>query len=78
MDNIVKFKKKEPKEWEEHLVTLDIFTNQDGELSVSMEIAEWADDEQVFEALVAATMKFSTDQGLTEVTIEPEEPDTIH
>ena len=42
----------------------------DGVYEVEIEMADWATDEQVFEALVGTAMKFSTDNNLLDEETE--------
>ena len=67
MDNIIEFKQKPKSEPQsEHMFELHVYCLPTGELEVDMEIDGWADDKEVFEALVSVGMKFAEDNNLVE------------
>ena len=73
MTNVIEFKKPEKTtafSTSAHMFNLNMYETPEGELEVSIEISEGFDDEQVFEAMVAAAMKFAMDTGLNEPEIE--------
>ena len=55
------------------IIDAQIYMNSDDQFEVMMEIGEDYTSEEVFEALVAVAIKFATDEGLDQVTIDPED-----
>ena len=70
MDNVINFMPKR-KKFSRYLFTLEMYMNDDGEMEVVMDIGQGVEDEEVFEALVGAGIKFATDNSLVE--LEPED-----
>ena len=50
----------------EHMFSVFVYQDSQGMYEVSLEISENISDEQVFEAMMAATMKFATDHAITD------------
>ena len=74
MGDVIDFKKKQ-NQYEpgsDHMFTLTIYMTPAGEYEVEIEMAEWASDEQVFEALVGTAMQFGQDQTITESDDDPD------
>ena len=74
MGDVIDFKKKQ-NQYEpgsDHMFTLTMYMTPAGEYEVEIEMAEWASDEQVFEALVGTAMQFGQDQAITESDDEPD------
>ena len=72
MGDVVDFKKKQ-NQYEpgsDHMFTLTMYMTPAGEYEVEIEMADWASDQQVFEALVGTAMKFSTDNDLLDEETE--------
>jgi len=65
MDNIINFKQRDsPKiSATSHMFSLHMYMTSEGEYEVSMEISEEFSDEETFEALLAAAMKFGTEHA---------------
>lgn len=73
MDNIIEFgKKPKAKNNSDHMFTLDLYMNTDGEYEVYMEVDDIFDSSEVFEAMIAAAMKYAVDHDIPEADIEPE------
>ena len=72
MGEVVEFKKKQNEYVpnSDHMFTLSMYMTTDGEYEVEIEMADWASDQQVFEALVGTAMKFSTDNDLLDEETE--------
>ena len=49
-----------------HMFTLDMYMNAAGEFEVHMTVNDAYSDEELFEAQIAAAMKFATDHNLHE------------
>ena len=64
MADIIDFKPKKKKTFNNHMLTLDIYQDQDEMLEVACEIGEGYSDYEVFEALVGAAMKFAEDNDI--------------
>ena len=72
MGDVIDFKKKQ-NQYEpgsDHMFTLTMYMTPAGEYEVEIEMADWASDQQVFEALVGTAMKFSTDNNLLDEETE--------
>ena len=72
MGDVVEFKKKQNEYVpnSDHMFTLTMYMTPAGEYEVEIEMADWASDQQVFEALVGTAMKFSTDNDLLDEETE--------
>ena len=71
MSNVMEFKKKQNEYVpnSDHMFTLTMYMTP-GEYEVEIEMADWASDQQVFEALVGTAMRFSTDNDLLDEETE--------
>ena len=77
MADIIEFapRTKPPKSSKEPNLIIDaqIYMNDEDQFEVVMEINDEYTSEEIFEAMVAVAIKFATDEGLNEVTIDPED-----
>lgn len=63
-DNILEFKKKEKPA--EHLTSIHVYIDTDGQYEVNMEINDVYGDDQVFEAIMATAYKFASEMDIDE------------
>lgn len=81
MGDVVDFKKKKPAPYmTDHMFTLNVYMNTNGEYEVDMQMEDAYADADVLEAMVAVMMKFAMDQELVDGDkfVLAEEPETIH
>ena len=55
------------------IIDAQIYMNDEDQFEVMMELNDEYSSEEIFEAMVAVAIKFATDEGLDQVTIDPED-----
>lgn len=63
-DNVIEFKPKETPA--EHLTSIHVYIDINGQFEVNMEINDNYDDDKVFEAIMATAYKFANEMDLGE------------